>query len=152
MNFNDLKKGFWFWSSLIIVLLFFFSMGAIIVIRNTNLDQLGLIAGALWIITSALVPSFLGFFIYENWKPFWISIVGMIAAGFADVLLSMIFVIVNRCNHTFSGCDLSLFIPIGTMTMIFVAIATIIIIIRDWRGKETVLKEKEVQEKKLTEL
>ena len=116
------------------------------------MQKTGVIVGLIWLFASILLPSFAGFFIYQNWRPFWISVVCMVLLGFIDIALNLSYYIINSCNHSIYGCDLNFFVPVGVAIMILIAISTIIIILKDWHEKTTILKEQELKEQQLTQL
>jgi hypothetical protein len=151
MEIRDIKKGFTFWATLFLILAFLTSMALLIIFGTAGMTQSGVVTAGIWLLVSVIMPSFVGFFIYQNWRPFWISIVTMIIVGFIVIAVDMSYIIVNNCGHTFYGCDLTLFTPVGTATMILIAISTIIIIVKDWnekikQGRSEKQKEQQLQE------
>jgi hypothetical protein len=152
MEIGELKKDFAFWLLLAVFLIYLISMAGLIIVGSYKMQQTGVVLGLIWLLTTVLLPSFAGFFVYQNWKPFWISIVCMIISGFVVIIVDSSYTIINKCSHQLAGCDLNMFIPISTITMILIAISTMIIIIKDWVAKTRQTREQKSQEQKLTEL
>jgi hypothetical protein len=134
MNFTDLKKGFWFSGSIVILAVYIVSMILTLIAKTIDIFQAGIFLTVVWLIAGLLFPVCIQFFSYKNFRPFWFSLLWATGAGIFILALNSVFILLNGCNSSVDGCTVPFHYSILyiCIMLVLIFIATVIIAIKDW--------------------